>query len=492
MVDATAVAMAFFRPIRDHQNRISDFQALEVNQAYALLLQRPPDELLRRTLTEHGFPASVSELTGALVRVAETGQPFQTGFAHPVDGRPCWLSLRAVWQGDGLVLSYEDLSPMQQEHPVFGRMFDASPVSMMVLEPIPGPGGVVDDFRVLFSNQATSILFGWSLEYLLDGGPLGQKLPQYRRFRLFDLFAQVAGNRQSARREFQYDGDGIHRWLDVSAWPQGRNGVVAMIMDATPIRQARLDAQKAVRELTFAREQAQEMIHMVSHDLQEPLRKIQLFGKALSLQPALVEDSGNRELINRIQSAAARMSNLVADLLTYSRILNRTETFQRVSLDGLLGRITEDLRNADILAEAVIHTTELPEVAGDSAQLYQLFYQLLSNAVKFRKGDVPCQVWISGRRIHKGELDPSITSDRFTDPPETLWEIRVVDNGIGFDEKYRDRIFQVFRRLHGKSQYAGSGLGLSICRKVVDNHGGAITARSEPNRGTTFLVYLPA
>ncbi|MEZ0541178.1 PAS domain-containing sensor histidine kinase [Fibrella arboris] len=242
------------------------------------------------------------------------------------------------------------------------------------------------------------------------------------------------------------------------------------------------------RLLSRSNENLQQFAYVASHDLQEPLRKIESFGKLLWDQHA--EDLGEGvDYLKRMQDAASRMSILIRDLLAYSRIAVQQENRTPVSLNAVADQVLLDL---DMLIEetkAVVTIAPLPTVMGDATQLKQVFQNLLSNALKFRQAGMAPQVWVSSRLLTVGSLPPAVNLIRSAD---VYHRIDVRDNGIGFDPKYLDRIFQVFQRLHGKNHYAGTGIGLAICEKVAANHGGAITASSQPGQGATFSVYLPA
>lgn len=251
--------------------------------------------------------------------------------------------------------------------------------------------------------------------------------------------------------------------------------------------------EEANNLLTRSNDNLQTFAYVASHDLQEPLRKIQQFGDLLKTHYA---DSIGAELVyaERMQSAARRMSTLIKDLLDFSRISTQRDVSGPVSLQTIVENVvsTLELRVEELAAR--IQVGLLPTVAGDESQLSQLFQNLLSNALKFHRTDqagVPVAplIEIDARLLAANQLPPGIKPGRTS---TAYHQITVTDNGIGFDEKYLDRIFQVFQRLHNKSAFAGTGIGLAICEKVVANHGGAITASSQPGEGATFTVYLPA
>jgi PAS domain S-box-containing protein len=226
---------------------------------------------------------------------------------------------------------------------------------------------------------------------------------------------------------------------------------------------------------------------VASHDLQEPLRKIQSFGNLLQDQYGTQLGEGV-DLLERIQSAANRMSVLIKDLLTFSRIANRKDTVELVFVRDVINTVLNDLDLVIIETNAQVIVESMPRLYGDASQLGQLFLNLLSNALKFRRPDTPPIVKIRHQKVSSLILPASIKPTHWA---ENYHRIDIADNGIGFDPKYVDRIFQVFQRLHGRQHYTGTGIGLAICEKVVVNHGGAITATSQPGKGSTFSVYLP-
>ena len=246
--------------------------------------------------------------------------------------------------------------------------------------------------------------------------------------------------------------------------------------------------QLSVLDLQRSNENLQQFAYIASHDLQEPLRKIQQFGDLL--QTNYTQELGEgRDLLRRMQGAASRMSTLIRDLLTFSRISTRQEATKSISLNTVIKTTLADLDLLIQEAEAQLIIGPLPIVQGDPSQLGQLFQNLLSNALKFRIPDQTATIQVSAHQITADALPAGVKPTRAA---PVYHRIDVTDNGIGFNEKYLDRIFQVFQRLHNRNEYAGTGIGLAICEKVAANHGGAITAHSQPGQGATFSIYFPS
>ncbi|WP_461146559.1 ATP-binding protein [Spirosoma pulveris] len=227
--------------------------------------------------------------------------------------------------------------------------------------------------------------------------------------------------------------------------------------------------------------------YIASHDLQEPLRKVQQFGDLLSAQYGAQLGEGINYL-ERMQAAASRMSTLIRDLLSFSRISTWQNVTALVSLNNAIETVLSDLELRIQETGAIIEVALLPNIQGDRSQLEQLFQNLLSNALKFSKPNQAPHIHVHYDILTAGNLPVLVKPTR---QARAYYRIQVSDNGIGFDEKYADRIFQIFQRLHGKSEFAGTGIGLAICEKVVANHGGAIIANSQPGEGATFSIYFP-
>ncbi|WP_246202143.1 PAS domain-containing sensor histidine kinase [Spirosoma agri] len=245
--------------------------------------------------------------------------------------------------------------------------------------------------------------------------------------------------------------------------------------------------EHSIQDLRRSNENLQQFAFVASHDLQEPLRKVQQFGDLLRSQYSHLLGEGVT-YIERMQSAASRMSTLIRDLLSFSRISTQRDTNGDVSLTTIVEAALRSLEVATDETNATIQLSSLPTVEGDHSQLEQLFQNLLSNALKFHKPGVFPHIQIKAGWVAADNLPEDVKPSRYA---IAYHRIDIIDNGVGFDEKYLDRIFQVFQRLYGKNDYAGTGIGLAICEKVVANHGGAITASSQPGQGATFSIYLP-
>jgi PAS domain S-box-containing protein len=256
---------------------------------------------------------------------------------------------------------------------------------------------------------------------------------------------------------------------------KGNNrGGVAIFRDIT--EQKRQENVKIyTKALEASNRDLQDFIFVASHDLQEPLRKIESFGNFLREEagPALTPTTAG--YLSRIQDAARRMSVLIDDLLQLTRITTKAKPFQTVNLSEIIKEVGSDLETKLKETGGKIETGELPKLEADPAQMRQLFQNLISNSLKY----------------HKPGVSPLVKLEGETDLRAGRCRVRVRDNGIGFDQKYAAKIFNIFQRLHGKEEYEGTGIGLAICKKVVERHGGTITATSKLGEGALFEITLP-
>lgn len=250
------------------------------------------------------------------------------------------------------------------------------------------------------------------------------------------------------------------------------------------LRRSEAELKRFAAKLEASNRELQDFASVASHDLQEPLRKIQAFGDRLKTKHGDALGDGGRDYLERMQNAAGRMQTLINDLLTFSRVTTKAQPFVNVDLAEVAAGVVSDLEARVERSGGRVEMGEMLTLDADPLQMRQLLQNLIGNALKFHKPDEPplVKVWCE-RAAAGGACEEPAGGD--------LCRIHVADNGIGFDEKYLDRIFTVFQRLHGRHQYEGTGVGLAVVRRIAERHGGSITAASAPGRGSTFIVTLP-
>lgn len=257
--------------------------------------------------------------------------------------------------------------------------------------------------------------------------------------------------------------------------------IIGIIQDIQEQRAFEEELKKQVADQTEELQRSNnDLLHfagIVSHDLREPVRKIKIFNTLLSNEKKPGFYRTSKKYLSKINHSAQRMENIIEGILTYSTLDKTAQSFEKIDLNEILENIKTDLELVIQEKDAVLITSELPEIEGASILINQLFYNLIQNALKFSKADVPPRVIITSGLINDNGVD--------------CVKIIIKDNGIGLDPTFNERIFNAFERLHSKDQYEGNGLGLALCRKIVKRHNGSITAAGEKDNGAEFTVILP-
>ena len=250
--------------------------------------------------------------------------------------------------------------------------------------------------------------------------------------------------------------------------------VWVVINDVTDVIRAFEAVEVKNRQLEHSNQELTQFASVAAHDLQEPLRKVRAFGDRLASTQGERLDEKGRDYLSRMQNAAARMQTLIDDLLSMSRVTTKAQPFEIVDLNEVAREVVIDLSERIEEEGATIKIGDLPVVKAEPTQMRQLFQNLIGNSLKYRRDDLAplVRVWS-------------------TDDAWDRWTVNFEDNGIGFSDESAEKIFEVFERLVGRSEYPGNGVGLAICRKIVDRHGGEIKAVGRPGRGATFSVALP-
>lgn len=379
----------------------------------------------------------------------------------------------------GAVILNEDITEqMKAQHALhkseerFRAMFEISTVGQAEVDP--------QTYRYLTVNSRLCEITGYSREELVGMSVLDLTHPEDRAAdqQRYDEAMNSAGTTYTNRKRYiRKDGD--IRWVDVQARmikdEKGRPlSSMSVILDVTDQIKAEEAIQRYVEQLTASNRELEEFAFVASHDLQEPLRKIESFSDLLDQRLSGSLPDVERDYLNRVKSAATRMRRMIEDLLALSRVRTRAQSYSAVDLNEVIRSVLDDLEVRINTSGGRVEAGSLPVIRADEAQIRQLMLNLVNNALKFHREGVPPLIQISSRGL-----------------PGKRVEVTVQDNGIGFEMRYIERIFQPFQRLNERGRFEGTGMGLAICRKIVERHHGTIAAESQPGEGSRFIITLP-
>jgi len=394
---------------------------------------------------------------------------------HP-DGTVHWIHERAERAPgpDGSIIltgTAQDITELQAGRDAIvarDRFFELS-IDMFCI------AGMDGYFRQV--NPAFSRVLGHSVETLL-----GEPWINFVHPDDVEASEQARATLQQGRRIFTFENrfrcaDGAYRWLSWVSMPVGEV-MYGVARDVTDSRRLEASLRRAMDDLQSRNRELEDFAFVASHDLQEPLRKIRAFSDRLVSGASDTLDEQSRDYLARITAAARRMQVLIDDLLSYSRISTRAKPFAPVPLAEVVAEALADLDTRIEETGARVIVEDLPVIEADRSQIRQVMHNLLANSLKFTVAGRPPHVRVHAARAEDGAL------------PETV-QVTVEDNGIGFDMQYAEKIFAPFQRLHGRSMYRGTGMGLAIVRRIIERHGGRITARGRPGEGAVFAITLP-
>jgi signal transduction histidine kinase len=303
------------------------------------------------------------------------------------------------------------------------------------------------------------------------------------------IYCEKALEGEETKTEFEIDGF-IYKLQVLPVQNRNKEIFAGLIVlhDITELKRIQHELELRVTELNRSNVELEQFAYIASHDMQEPLRKIQAFADRLFTKYEIELGETGLNYLNKMQSASERMQNLINDLLVFSRVSRSKEEAEPVRINDLINEILSDLEILIVEKNAKIEVDTIPELYAIPRQIRQMFQNLISNALKFSKPDVAPDLKIKCDIVYNPKL--TFSGSKPIRGKKHI-KITVSDNGIGFDEKYLDRIFVIFQRLHGRNEYKGTGIGLAICKKVAENHNGFITAHSKEGEGSEFVIYLP-
>jgi signal transduction histidine kinase/uncharacterized membrane protein YiaA len=496
ILNASLSAVFTCEAVRDEAGNITDLRYTQINEMYKQMIGMTEEEVLGKTMKEL-FPTAVSiGVFDTHCQVIETGVSARFDLRYKGEGLDTWYDISSVKVGDnGVVITFADVleqktaaEKIEEQKRLLDNILSGSSNGISVTEFIRDEQGKAVDCRTILANHAAVQISGIPEDIYLT-----KRATEIEPGMLQSPYFAMCVRTLETGEPFitQYFLELTSRWLELSVSRMDRDHLIHIFTDVTPIKEAQLRQERLVEELKRSNQSLEEFTHAASHDMKEPLRKIRTFTSRLRSNLAERLDETNTGLMDRIETAAERMQILVDDLLEFSYVSERPREMEAVDLNEKVKRVLADLELPIEEKGARIEVGALPTIKGNRRQLQQLFYNLIGNALKYSKPTVSPHILIQSRKVRGSDVSESIKLP--ADEENRFFHlIQIQDNGIGFEQEYAERIFQMFQRLHGKTEYAGTGIGLSIVKKVTANHNGYIWATSEPNVGSTFFILLPA
>lgn len=479
--------------IRNEKGDIIDGRTILVNDAVEQYLSLPKEQHLTKTIVEIDPNILEQPVFQLAVTTLNTGEPFHTQYFFEPTKR--WIELSvAKMDNDHLINVFSDITQtkeselkLKQSEEKLRTIINTSQAGVFMGSPVMNNESTIIDFRFTMANYGLAVFTGQSPEALI--GELGsQWFERYKTNGMFEALKNtyLSGNPQ--RFDFHYKGKSADAWVNIML-TRLQDEILGIFTDYTPVKKLQLELEKSIEDLQRSNSNLEEFAYAASHDLKEPIRKVNFFTDRLRTQHASSLNHEGVAILDRLTLAAERMNLLIDNLLEYSHIGLRPNLTEDVDLNKKLHLVCGDLELLIEEKKANINIHPLPIVKGYRRQLQQLFQNLIGNALKYSKPDIAPVIEVTSQLVEGSTMPVHLPAEELT---KSFYLIQVKDNGIGFDQQDADRIFNVFQRLHGNSQYKGTGIGLSIARKVAENHHGHIWASSEPGKGATFNVLLPA
>ncbi len=495
----------YYEPVYDDNERVTDFRVVFANDCNRDYLGLDPDQMEGQLISKvFHFMSLNGELNELIASYTEQEKVFLDR-QIVVEGKRMWFKSIIVPHANGILETganntreKEDEEKLrelneqlrnQNEELVRTEAFlegvlRSTENVIMSFEPVWEGMNTIVDFKLLYLNTAIEGIVNTNVSGMV-GRKVSEISPMIFDSRIFKHMIACYKDDKLVNFESSYTRLGIEHWLQGTAikWHQV---ITLNLVDITKQIHAEQSLKKRNLQLKRSNEELESFNRVASHDLQEPLRKIQMFLSRFDSEEGKLSKKG-QEYLAKVNSGAERMQSLILNLLAYSRIDNTNDNFEDVDLNQILNKVLEDLALPVRETRAKIRKDKLPVIRGVPFQLEQLFLNLLSNALKYRKPKTQPNIEVHVEEVHRSQI-----SEDFIKSSRNYYRITVVDNGIGFDPANATKIFEVFQRLHQKNEYSGTGIGLAICKKITENHLGHILATGEPGEGSTFVLYFPS
>ncbi len=492
ILNASLDGIYALKALHNAEGAITDFQYLFANDYISRSLHVSPEKLIGSSMLSILPENSSNGFFDLFCRSLNSGQTFrdETHFvSHDIDS---WFDFAVVpIDTETLVVSILDISErkksskqIEEQRNLLNSILQNSSNGISVSEMIRDESGMVIDALTILANDAAVKYTGLPKEIYLSKSAREIE-PGILDSPYYAACIKTLETGQPFVMQYRLEATG--HWLELTVSKLDDDHLIHIFTDVTPIKEAQLQLEKSVEELKRSNQNLEQFAYAASHDLKEPMRKIQLFSDRLKNHLEGTLDKEHQHYFDRILQSSDRMTTLINDLLVYSTVSKGALLDEEADLNEIVKTVLEDLELEIEDNKASISVGPLPTVKGNRRQLQQVFQNLIGNAIKYRNPTVENKVWISSKVVTEGvDKLSAVHADK-----QSYYSIEIRDNGIGFDPKDAERIFDVFTRLHDASVYKGTGVGLSIVRKVAENHGGFVVAEGQPGKGSSFKLMLP-
>ena len=494
ILDVSLAAVYTCEAVHNSEGEIVDLRFVQVNRRFKELSVRPGVDVIGKNLLDLFPDTRKTETLARLSGVIQSGVPAHFEVHYQSGTNDGWYDTSAVKLGDNsVVVTFANITEQKkaalqigQQQELLNKLMRHSPSSISVIEAMRNENGEVVDFRNVLVNDLAEKFTGVSKQDLLTKTNT-EIDPAFTHSPAFQALVHTLQTGDPSYTDYRMV---TGKWIEGAVSRMDEDHLVCIVTDVTIAKESELRMKALLTELKRSNESLEQFSSAASHDLKEPIRKVAFFVDRLKAKLADRATEEETHLIDRIVTATARMKLLVDDLLEYSHVGrgDRPEE-EEINLNSKIGKILSDLELLVAENDAVINVGPLPVVKGYRRQLQQLFQNLISNALKYRKPGVPPVINIRAKSV-SGEASGLNVSP--ADREKMFHLIEIEDNGIGFEQEYAEQIFHMFSRLHGNREYTGTGIGLAIAKKVMENHNGYIWAEGKPGLGATFRVLLPA
>ncbi|MGE5519390.1 MAG: PAS domain-containing protein [Candidatus Dadabacteria bacterium] len=494
ILDSSLGGVITCEAVKNESGVITDFRFIQVNEKFRQMVGQLQVEIIGSKVLELFPLIKKTPVIEKLCFTIESGQRARFELEYPrAKGDKRWydVSVEKI-SNQGVVVSFADITQnkkaaieLQTQKQVLDNILRQAANGITLYHTIRNEEGAIVDFECILTNESAERLTGILNSERLSK-PRSVIRPEVNNPESLALAVQALNTGEPFQREFYYPA--AQKWLEFSIAPMDADHLVEIFTDISSIKEAQLQLQYSINELRQFNQNLEEFTRAASHDLQEPIRKVQFFADRLANKLEGRLDSSEKDLLQRMVNATSRMKLLVDDLLDYAHTNQLQLQPEEVDLNSKLRQVVGDLELMIQEKNAIIHIGSLPVVKGYRRQLQQLFQNLITNSLKYTREDVQPVINITSSQTtgEKSGFPVNVADSR---KEFHLFEIQ--DNGIGFEQKEADRIFNMFTRLHGNTEYTGTGVGLAIVKKVVENHNGYIKAQAQPGQGATFFILLP-